>query len=143
MRNRSKDKDKAKAIYRRSMCKPAALSRHFFPPPPPAASQDTLTDLVCECVFVCVFFFFAGRRALFNLLTPTPLSSVSHPAPCDPSTFFFFFLSLMCSGSCSREDVVRTNPPASFYLFIFFKGCLIECRLSDFVLLESLSSFVQ
>lgn len=34
MRNRSKDKDKAKAIYRRSMCK-TPVSRHASPPSSP------------------------------------------------------------------------------------------------------------
>lgn len=44
MRNRSKDKDKAKAIYRRSMCK-IAVSRHakrpLFPLPPIPPSMET------------------------------------------------------------------------------------------------------
>lgn len=43
MRNRSKDKDKAKAIYRRSMCK-TSDSRHASFPPPPLPLIPTLGE---------------------------------------------------------------------------------------------------
>lgn len=43
MRNRSKDKDKAKAIYRRSMCK-TSVGRHASPPPPPLPLIVTLGE---------------------------------------------------------------------------------------------------
>uniref|UniRef100_A0A3Q3NP31 Coiled-coil domain containing 88A n=1 Tax=Labrus bergylta TaxID=56723 RepID=A0A3Q3NP31_9LABR len=43
MRNRSKDKDKAKAIYRRSMCK-TSVSRHASRPPPSSLPFVTLGE---------------------------------------------------------------------------------------------------